>query len=182
MLLAIGSLALIGIVLGALLGVAARYLAVAADPLEAELKAILPGSQCGQCGFVGCGPAAAALAKKKAPVTLCVPGGKAVAEKLAKRMKLDIDLSGHEDAEPVYAVIDAENCMGCLRCSNECSSDAIVGAPKQIHSVLVDNCHGCRKCSHTCPTTAIDMRPLKIDINDWHWEKPRLRSDRRKLH
>ena len=180
MLLAIGSLALIGGMLGALLGVAARYLAVETDPLEADIKAILPGSQCGQCGYVGCGPAAAALAGGTAAVTLCVPGGKAVAEKLAKRMKLDIDLSGHEDAEPVHAVIDEEKCIGCLRCLNECSSDAIVGAPKHIHSVFADDCHGCRKCFDTCPTMAITMHRIDISLNDWHWEKPRLRSDRRK--
>jgi len=180
MLLAVGSLAVMGATLGTVLGVAARYLAVESDPLEADLQEILPGSQCGQCGFVGCGPAAEALAKGTAPVTLCVPGGKSVAEKLAKRLGMEADLSGHEDAEPVYAVVDESKCIGCLRCMNECSSDAIVGAPKQVHSVLVDNCHGCQKCFHTCPTMAISMHKIKISINDWHWEKPKLKSKRTK--
>ena len=89
MLLAIGSLAVMGATLGGVLGVAARYLAVESDPLEADLQEILPGSQCGQCGYVGCGQAAVALAKGEAPVTMCIPGGKAVAEKLAKRLGME---------------------------------------------------------------------------------------------
>ena len=176
MLLAIGSLAVMGATLGGVLGVAARYLAVESDPLEADLQEILPGSQCGQCGYVGCGQAAVALAKGEAPVTMCIPGGKAVADKLAKRLGMEADLSGHEDAEPVYAVIDESKCIGCLRCMNECSSDAIVGAPKQIHSVFKDDCHGCQKCFHTCPTMAVKMEKIHISLNDWHWQKPKLKS------
>ena len=59
----IASLTLMGAVLGSLLGAAARFLAVEENPLEAELQAMLPGSQCGQCGYVGCAQAAAALAR-----------------------------------------------------------------------------------------------------------------------
>ena len=182
MLLAIGSLAVMGATLGTVLGVAARYLAVESDPLEADLLELLPGSQCGQCGYVGCGPAATAVAKGEAPVTLCIPGGKAVAEKLAKRMGLAADLSGHEDHEPVYAVIDESKCIGCLRCINECSTDAIVGAPKQVHTVLVDNCHGCQKCYHTCPTMAVSMQKININIAEWHWQKPKLKTKRTTKH
>lgn len=75
MLLSIGSLAFMGLALGSLLGTASRYLSVEENPLEAELQAMLPGSQCGQCGFVGCSQAAAALARGEAPVTLCPPRG-----------------------------------------------------------------------------------------------------------
>lgn len=179
MLLAVGSLAAIGATLGTVLGVAARYLAVESDPLEADLQGILPGSQCGQCGYVGCGPAAAAVASGEAPVTLCVPGGRTVAERLAKRMGVAADLSGHEDAEPVHAVINPDLCIGCLKCFQECTTDAIVGAPKQLHTVIVDNCHGCSKCFHTCPTEAVTMHKLTANLNEWHWHKPKLKSRRR---
>ena len=174
MLLAIGSLALIGISLGGLLGIAARYLAIKTNPLEAELKAILPGSQCGQCGFVGCGPAAAALAGGKAKVTLCIPGGKAVAEKLAERMRIKVDLSDHGDVEIRYATIDETKCIGCMLCIKDCTSDAIMGAPKQIHAVLIDDCHGCMKCFNVCPTEAVTMHRYEISLIDWHWEKPKI--------
>jgi electron transport complex protein RnfB len=179
MLLAVGSLAVMGATLGSILGIAARYLAVESDPLEAELQALLPGSQCGQCGFVGCGPAAAALAKGEAPVTLCAPGGKAVAEQLARRLGIGADLSGHEDVEPRYAVINEDKCIGCLRCFQECSTDAIVGAAKQIHTVLLDNCHGCAKCFHTCPTEAVTMHKVQVNLADWHWHKPKLKASRK---
>ena len=116
MLLAVGSLAVMGATLGTVLGIASRYLAVEANPLEAELLAILPGAQCGQCGFVGCGQAAAALARGEAPITLCPPGGKSVAEKLSKKLGVKADLSGHEDKGPQYAVVEEELCIGCLRC------------------------------------------------------------------
>ena len=68
MLIAVGSLAVMGLALGGLLGTAARYLAVEENPVEGQLKEMLPGSQCGQCGYVGCGQAAAALATGQAPV------------------------------------------------------------------------------------------------------------------
>ncbi len=180
MLLAVGSLAAIGVTLGSVLGVAARYFAVESDPLEKDLLDLLPGSQCGQCGYVGCGPAAEALANGSAPVTLCVPGGKAVAEKLAKRLGVAADLSGHEDAVPQYAVIDENKCIGCLRCANECTTDAIIGAPKQIHAVIRYDCHGCMKCFHTCPTLAVTMHKINVNLNDWHWQKPKLKSRRTK--
>jgi Na+-translocating ferredoxin:NAD+ oxidoreductase subunit B len=179
MLLAVGSLALMGATLGSVLGIASRYLAVESDPLEADLLALLPGSQCGQCGYVGCGPAAAAVAKREAPVTLCTPGGRTVAERLARRLGVEADLSGHEDAEPHHAVIDEKLCIGCLRCFQECSTDAIVGAAKQLHTVIIDYCHGCAKCFHTCPTQAVTMRKIQVNLADWHWHKPKLKVRRR---
>lgn len=172
MLIAVGSLAVMGVALGGLLGVAAKLLAVEEDPLENELQAMLPGSQCGQCGFVGCSQYAAALAKHEAPVTACAPGGKAVAEALAKKLGVSADLSDHEEKGPEYALINEDLCIGCLRCIGECSSDAIVGALKQVHTVITESCHGCTKCFKICPTEAITMCKVPVTLGTWHWEKP----------
>jgi len=172
MLFAVGSLAVMGLTLGGALGVASRYLTVESDPLEVELTGLLPGSQCGQCGFVGCSQYAAALAKHEAGVTLCAPGGKAVAEALAKRLGVSADLSDHEEHLPQVAFIHEELCIGCLRCVGECSTDAIVGAPKQLHTVISDVCHACGKCFKICPTEAIEMRPIPVTLGAWHWSKP----------
>jgi Na+-translocating ferredoxin:NAD+ oxidoreductase subunit B len=172
MLLAVGSLAAMGAALGTILGIASRYLAVEENPLELELVALLPGSQCGQCGYVGCGQYAAGLAKGEAAVTLCAPGGKAVAESLAKKLGVSADLSDHEDKGPENAFIDEDLCIGCLRCVQECSTDAIVGAPKQMHTVLTEACHGCAKCFKVCPTEAITMRKIPVTLGSWHWHKP----------
>lgn len=182
MLLAIGSLTVLGVTLGAVLGAASRYLAVDVDPLEAELLALLPGSQCGQCGYVGCAQAAAALAKGEAPVTLCTPGGKAVAEKVARRLGVQADLSKHQDQEPQVAAIDESLCIGCLKCFNECTTDAIVGGPKQLHTVITEHCHGCAKCSKACPTGAVAMRPVPVTISNWHWHKPEVRKANARKH
>lgn len=168
----VGSLTVIGGALGGLLGLAAKLLAVEEDPVEVELAAMLPGSQCGQCGYVGCGQYAAALAHEGAPVTLCAPGGKAVAEALAHRLGVSVDLSGHVDTGPLQAVINEDLCIGCLRCIGECSVDAIVGANKQIHTVIEEQCHGCAKCFEICPTEAITMRPVPTTVVTWHWPKP----------
>jgi len=172
MLLAVGSLTAMGVALGGLLGAAARFLAVEENPLEEELKAILPGSQCGQCGYVGCGQAAAALARGEAKVTICSPGGKAVAEALAKKLGVAVDLSGHVEKGPTYAVVLEEFCVGCTKCIKECSLDAVFGANKLMHSVIVDACHGCGKCAEVCPTEAIEMRPVEKTIKTWFWSKP----------
>jgi electron transport complex protein RnfB len=172
MLIAVGGLAAMGVTLGALLGVAARYLAVEADPLEAELQAMLPGSQCGQCGFVGCQQFAAALAEGHASVTACIPGGHGTAEALAKRLGVDLDASEHEETGPTVAFVNEDLCIGCLRCTNECGTDAIVGAAKQVHTVVADVCHACGKCFKVCPTEAIEMRPVPTTLATWHWNKP----------
>jgi len=79
MLDAILVLALMGLLLGGGLGLAARYLAVSQEnPLIKEIEALLPGSQCGQCGYPGCSAAADALVEGSAAVTCCPPGGAAL--------------------------------------------------------------------------------------------------------
>ena len=174
MLIAVISLTVMGVVLGGLLGAAARYLAVEENPLEEELKALLPGSQCGQCGYVGCAQYAAALAKGEAAVTLCAPGGKAVIETLAKKLGVTADLSGHEEKGPENAFINEALCIGCTRCIRECSTDAIMGANKLMHTIIVEACHGCGKCSKVCPTDAIVMVPVPVTLANWHWPKPEV--------
>lgn len=172
MLIAVSSLTVMGVALGGILGAAARFLAVEENPLEEELKAMLPGSQCGQCGYVGCAQAAAALARGEAAVTLCPPGGRATAEALAKKLGVTADLSEHEEKGPEYAAVIEELCIGCTRCLKECSVDAIMGANKLMHSIIADVCHGCSKCVEVCPTEAIEMRPITTTLGTWHWPKP----------
>lgn len=172
MLMSVGSLAFMGLALGSLLGAASRYLAVEENPIEAELQAMLPGSQCGQCGYVGCAQAAAALARGEAPVTLCPPGGKATAEALAARLGVKVDLSAVADSGPQVASVSEEICIGCCRCLKKCPTDAIVGAPKQIHNVFRDACTGCSACIDVCPTEALQMHPMPVSLQHWNWPHP----------
>jgi len=134
--MAVISLTVLATILGLLLGVAARYLKVEGNPLAAEIEQLLPGSQCGQCGFPGCTGAAQALAEGNAPVTLCPPGGRAVVQALAAKLGIEADLSGVEDSVPMIAEVKEEICIGCTRCYKVCPTDAIMGAAQQIHSVF----------------------------------------------
>ena len=177
MLIAVGSLTLIGLALGTILGAAARKFAVKEDPLEEELKAMMPGSQCGQCGYVGCAQYASALAKgEEVKITLCAPGGKPLVEVLSVKLGIEADLSGLEDKGPEHAFIIEDLCIGCTRCIRECSTDAIMGANKLMHTIIVDACHGCSKCVKVCPTDAIIMVQYPVTLANWHWSKPEVEN------
>lgn len=171
-LFAIVSLTVMGLVLGFLLGAAARFLRVEEDPLVDEIERLMPGSQCGQCGFPGCKPAAEALVAGQAPPTLCPPGGRALAEELAQMLSIDLDLSGVKDQQPMVARVDETNCIGCTRCYKVCPTDALVGAQKQIHAVVSDACIACGKCVEICPTECLQLHPVKVTLRNWRWPAP----------
>jgi len=174
MLSAIAAITTLGLTLGYALGLASRYLKVEANPLVDEIEAMLPGSQCGQCGFPGCTGAAQALAKGDAPVTLCPPGGRTLAEALAAKLGVDADLSAMGDVTPALAQVREATCIGCTRCFKVCPTDAIVGAPKQIHVVIQRACTACGKCVDVCPTECLQMEPVQTTLQTWRWPKPAL--------
>ena len=174
MIAAITSLLLLGTCLGLILGYASRFLKVESDPLADEIEAMLPGSQCGQCGFPGCSPAAIAIASNEAPVTLCPPGGRSLAEQLADKLGIEVDLSAMEDSVPMLAMVQEETCIGCTRCFKVCPTDAIMGGPKQIHTVFKSACTGCKACIEVCPTECLQMQDIKETLVTWHWPKPAL--------
>ncbi|PPC92365.1 MAG: electron transport complex subunit RsxB [Methylobacter sp.] len=169
---AILSLTVLGLILGLLLGIAARYLKVESSPIVDEIEALMPGSQCGQCGFPGCRPAAEAVVEGKAPATLCPPGGSALAEQIATLLGLDLDLSDVKEPEHIVARVLEATCIGCTRCFKVCPTDAIVGAPKQIHAVVADACIGCKKCVEVCPTECLQMHQIEVTLRNWRWSKP----------
>ncbi|MFA5983326.1 MAG: RnfABCDGE type electron transport complex subunit B [Methylococcaceae bacterium] len=169
---AILSLTILGLLLGFLLGIAAKYFKVESSPIVDELEALMPGSQCGQCGYPGCRPAAEALADGKAPATVCPPGGSVLAEKIALLLNLDLDLSDIAEPELLVARVSEETCTGCTRCFKVCPTDAIVGAPKQIHAVIAKACVGCKQCTTVCPTECLQMHPIDVTLDTWRWSKP----------
>jgi electron transport complex protein RnfB len=171
---AIFSLTTLGAILGLLLGLAARYLRVEGNPLVAEIEQLLPGSQCGQCGYPGCTGAAQALADGSAPVTLCPPGGRAVVQALAAKLGFEVDLSRVADSLPMIAEVKEEICIGCTRCFKVCPTDAIMGAAQQIHSVFREACTACGKCEEVCPTESVKLQPIPVTLQSWYWYKPRV--------
>lgn len=174
MIAAIFSLTILGLTLGYILAFAAKRFAVESNPVAEEIESLMPGSQCGQCGYPGCAPAAEAVAEGTAPVTLCPPGGKALAEQLANILQISVDLSDMEDVEPGLARVVDELCIGCTKCMKVCPTDAVMGAPKQMHAVIKDACTGCRACVDVCPTESMIMEPVKVTLQNWAWPKPPL--------
>ena len=172
MITAIVSLTVFGLVLGFLLAMAGRYFHVEGNPLLAEVQALLPGSQCGQCGYPGCAAAAEAMLAGAAPITLCPPGGRALAEALALKLGMSADLAGMEDRQAMMARVIEDNCTGCGRCFKACPTDAVVGAPKQIHGIVQDACTGCGKCTEVCPTESITLHAVTPTLKTWYWSKP----------
>ncbi|WP_337997399.1 RnfABCDGE type electron transport complex subunit B [Oleispirillum naphthae] len=172
MLEAIVGLTALGGGLGVFLGIAAKRLHVESSPLEGDIEAILPGQNCGQCGYPGCAAAAAAVAKGEAPVTVCPPGGRPVAHALAEKLCLAVDLSGFAETGPMVARIDETVCIGCTKCSRKCPTDAVIGAAKQIHGVIADACTGCGACVAACPAGGIRLEPIPVTLQSWYWPKP----------
>lgn len=162
----------LGVVLGGGLGLAARFLKVEASPILTELEEILPGTNCGQCGYAGCAGAAQALSEGTVPPNLCPPGGRAVAAALASKLGIDLDMSGLAESGPVIAFVFEDLCIGCTKCLKRCPTDAIVGASRQMHGVVDDACTGCAKCVDACPTEAIVLRPEAETLQTWYWPKP----------
>lgn len=169
---AIVSLTVLGLGLGLLLALAARFLKVESSPVVDELEELMPGSQCGQCGYTGCRSAAEALAAGDAPLSICPPGGSALAEQFARILGIDLDLSTVKEPELLVARVSEATCTGCTRCFKVCPTDAIVGAPKQIHAVVADACIACKKCIDVCPTECLQMHPVEVTLRNWRWQKP----------
>jgi electron transport complex protein RnfB len=128
----------------------------------ARIDALLPQTQCTRCGYPGCRPYAAAIAGGEAPINQCPPGGSATIHALAALLGRDflpLNPANGVEAPPRVAWVDESRCIGCARCLPPCPVDAIVGAPKYLHTVLIDRCTGCELCLAPCPVDCIEMRP-----------------------
>ncbi|MCP5181397.1 MAG: RnfABCDGE type electron transport complex subunit B [Pseudomonadales bacterium] len=126
-------------------------------PLVAEIDAVLPQTQCAQCGYPGCLPYARAIAEG-APLDLCPPGGTATHAKLVELLPDRAPGIAPQTPQPLIARIDEAHCIGCFLCVPACPVDAIIGAPKFMHTVLADACTGCALCLPPCPVDCISLR------------------------
>lgn len=130
------------------------------SPAPAAIDALLPQTQCGRCGFDGCMPYAEALAAGTTALNRCPPGGAATIARLAAllgRPALPLDPACGVESPTRVAMIDEATCIGCARCLPPCPVDAIVGAPKHMHTILAAECTGCELCIPACPVDCIAM-------------------------
>lgn len=177
----------VGIFIGLLLGVAGSKLAVEVDQKELDVRAELPGNNCGGCGYAGCDGLAKAIAAGQADVGACPVGGAPVAAKIAAIMGLEageavrktafVKCAGDcEKAKNNYEYTGVDSCVaaafapnggpkactfGCMgmgSCVAACDFDAI-HIVNGIAVVDPEKCKACGKCVATCPRQLIEIKP-----------------------
>ena len=149
-----------------------------------QINAILPQTQCRQCGFQGCRPYAEAIASGAADINQCPPGGDEGILELARLLGVNPKplnpQFGQHKSESVAFIIE-KDCIGCAKCIAACPVDAILGAAKFMHTVIASECTGCELCVAPCPVDCIVMMPLPMPAD----KEPSLikaqKSDRAQL-
>ena len=156
----------IGLVAALLLSIARRALAskgnANADVVVVAIDAVLPQSQCAQCGYPGCRPYAEAVAGGER-LDLCPPGGPRVVAALEALMGRKADEELAEPADIVARIVEGD-CIGCALCIDACPVDAIVGASKYLHAVIPERCTGCELCVPACPVDCIELVPRSKEV------------------
>lgn len=156
--------------------------------LADQIEDLLPQTQCTKCGYPACRPYAEAVAAGAANYNQCPPGGAEGIRRLAALLGKPViplnPINGIERPRPV-AVIDEALCIGCTLCIQACPVDAIIGAAKQMHTVLPQLCTGCDLCVAPCPVDCIAMveaTPSKTGWNAWSQEQADAARERHNFH
>jgi len=141
-----------------------------------EVDALLPQTQCAQCGYPGCRPYAEALVDGAAGIDRCPPGGTRTVEALARllgREVVPLDTTRGTTKPPQVARIDEDECIGCALCLPACPVDVIVGAQRFVHTVIEADCTGCELCLPPCPVDCIALVPPRAEpLAGWRWPPP----------
>ena len=159
------------------------HMATEPSTLAAQIDALLPQTQCEQCGYHGCRPYADAIATGAAQINQCPPGGAAGIAKLAallQRPALPLNPEHGVEEPRLLARIVETDCIGCTKCIQACPVDAIIGASKLMHTVIADDCTGCELCVAACPVDCIELVPMPAtQIDDAHADAARAHFQRR---
>ena len=132
--------------------------------LADRIDALLPQTQCTRCGYEDCRTYAEAIAAGKTGIDRCPPGGDETLRSLGAllgRPATRLDPAVGAFTPGTVAFIDESLCIGCTKCIQACPVDAIVGAAKQMHTVIEAQCTGCELCLPPCPVDCIYLQPAK---------------------
>ena len=187
-LLAVGLVAGIGLLIGLILSIASIVMAVPKDEKAEKLLNALPGANCGACGYSGCSGYADALAKGKAEIGLCAPGGISCAKELSAILGVETGsmekkvavvrcmgsldntsyLAEYNGIKSCAAAVKigggltacSYGCIGLGDCASVCPYNAI----RVCNGVAVvdnDKCKACSMCVKECPRQLISIVPYK---------------------
>jgi electron transport complex protein RnfB len=136
-----------------------------------RILAVLPQTQCTRCGYPDCESYANAIVNHEAAINQCPPGGEEGVQRLSVVSGLPAQplnpANGLEGPRHV-AWIDEQWCIGCTLCITVCPTDAIVGASKQMHTVIEDACTGCELCLPVCPVDCIHLENVTVGKSGWN--------------
>ena len=144
-----------------------------------KINALLPQTQCQKCGYNGCLPYAQAISLGAADINQCPPGGETGIKLLAELLGVDskpLNPEHGQERARLVAVINEAECIGCTKCIPPCPVDAIIGAAKQMHSIISQQCTGCELCVAPCPVNCISMQPSPLPA----WNKDDAEQARRR--
>lgn len=184
----------LAIIMGSLLGIASIKFHVEIDPRIAQIIEVLPGSNCGACGFPGCEAAAEAIAAGHSPYNSCVAGGGKVAQKVAEILGIKAEEagipkvavvgcgggSGQVEMRFLYEGIHhcaaanqliggplacSYGCLGFGDCVDACPFNALHMGKNKLPKVRKDKCTACGLCIGACPRGIMKLDSINGEYN-----------------
>ncbi|MCX7910581.1 MAG: RnfABCDGE type electron transport complex subunit B [Endomicrobia bacterium] len=180
------------VIIAILLGFAAKKFKVEEDPKKEYILSVLPGANCGACGYAGCEQYAEAIVKDNVEITLCRPGGDEVSKKIAsilgkevkdvqrlvavvlcaggKRAKDEFVYNGIKRCDISNRFFEGEKackygCLGLGDCVEVCPFGAIFVNEHNVAEVDVLKCTGCGLCVKVCPKKLIRLVPCNYKVH-----------------
>ena len=139
-------------------------------PLVQRIHQVLPQTQCTRCGYPDCERYAQAIVEDQAPINQCPPGGAEGVARLSAVTGQAIQALNPENGQEgprSVAYIDEDWCIGCTLCLDACPTEAIVGANKQMHTIIEADCTGCELCLPVCPVDCIELEIAQPQLTGW---------------
>lgn len=188
---AVGVLGVLGLVFGVVLAIASKIFEVEVDPKITKIRELLPGANCGACGFPGCDGMANAMASGNAPSNGCPVANSDAVEKISEILGVSAEVgekkvarvlckgcdskavkkyeySGLHDCKAAMIVqggdkLCSQGCLGYGSCIKVCSFGAI-SVVDGVAVVDKDKCTACGKCIEECPKNVIELVPYNQEV------------------